>query len=246
MMHRYKITIEYFGTNFVGWQKQENGLSVQEVIEDAIFAFTKQKVIVYAAGRTDAGVHARGQVGHFDLDEHIGVVRLMRALNHFIRPSKVVIILCEEVSTEFHARFSAKKRYYEYIILNRKACSVIDENRVWHLHQNLDLDLMQEAAKFFIGQHDFSSFRAKECQARSPVKTLEELEILIAGPYIKFRLSAQSFLHHMVRNIVGTLSMVGEGKFVPEDIKHILAAKDRAAAGVTAPACGLYFMKVDY
>ena len=246
MMNRYKITIEYFGTNFVGWQKQENGISVQEAIEDAIFAFTKQKAMVYAAGRTDAGVHARGQVGHFDLDESIGNVRLMRALNHFIMPHKISIISCEKVTEDFHARFSAKKRHYEYIILNRSAYGVIDEDRVWHVHQHLDLDKMKKAAACLIGHHDFSSFRSKECQAHSPMKTLDEVEILSEGDYIKFRLSSKSFLHHMVRNIVGTLSMVGAGKFQPEDIKSILEAKDRVAAGVTAPACGLYFMKVLY
>lgn len=250
MMNRYKIIIEYFGINFVGWQKQENGTSVQEVIEDAIFAFTKQKVMVYAAGRTDAGVHARGQVGHFDLDEpegvRIGTVRLMRAINHFIMPNKVSILSCEEVTEDFHARFSAKKRYYEYIILNRKAYSVIDENRVWHVHQDLDLEQMKKAAECLVGHHDFSSFRSKECQAHSPMKTLDQVEVFSEGDYIKFRLSSKSFLHHMVRNIVGTLRDVGEGKFSPEDVARILDARDRKAAGVMAPACGLYFMKVDY
>ena len=245
-MNRYKIVIEYFGTNFIGWQKQPSGISVQGVIEDAIFAFTKQKAIVYAAGRTDAGVHARGQVGHFDLDETIGNVRLMRALNHFIMPHKISIISCEKVTEDFHARFSAQRRHYEYIILNRSAYGAIDEFRVWHVHQNLDLNKMKKAAECLIGHHDFSSFRSKECQAHSPMKTLDQLDITRDGDYIKFNLSAKSFLHHMVRNIVGTLSMVGAGKFQPEDMQKILDAKDRAAAGVTASADGLYFMKVDY
>ena len=245
-MNRYKIVIEYFGTNFIGWQKQPSGISVQGVIEDAIFAFTKQKAIVYAAGRTDAGVHARGQVGHFDLDESIENVRLMRALNHFIMPHKISIISCEKVTEDFHARFSAQRRHYEYIILNRSAYGAIDEFRVWHVHQNLDLEKMKKAAECLIGHHDFSSFRSKECQAHSPMKTLDQLDITRDGDYIKFNLSAKSFLHHMVRNIVGTLSMVGAGKFQPEDMQKILDAKDRAAAGVTASADGLYFMKVDY
>ena len=245
-MNRYKIVIEYFGTNFIGWQKQPSGISVQGVIEDAIFAFTKQKAIVYAAGRTDAGVHARGQVGHFDLDESIENVRLMRALNHFIMPHKISIISCEKVTEDFHARFSAQRRHYEYIILNRSAYGAIDEFRVWHVHQNLDLNKMKKAAECLIGHHDFSSFRSKECQAHSPMKTLDQLDITRDGDYIKFNLSAKSFLHHMVRNIVGTLSMVGAGKFQPEDMQKILDAKDRAAAGVTASADGLYFMKVDY
>jgi len=240
------MIIEYFGTHFVGWQKQQSGISVQAVIEDAIFAFTKQKVTVYAAGRTDAGVHARGQVGHFDLDEFIGNVRLMRALNHFIMPHKISIISCEKITEDFHARFSAQRRHYEYIILNRSAYGVIDENRVWHVHQYLDLGKMKKASECLLGHHDFSSFRSKECQAHSPMKTLDQLDIIRDGDYIKFNLSAKSFLHHMVRNIVGTLSMVGAGKFQPEDMKKILDARDRAAAGVTASADGLYFMKVDY
>ena len=245
-MNRYKLTIEYFGPGFIGWQKQPVGISVQGVIEDAIFAFTKQKPIVYAAGRTDAGVHAREQVAHFDLDERFDVHRLLRALNHFVLPHKVSIISCEEVSEDFHARFSALKREYEYIILNRSAYSVIDEHRVWHVHQHLDLERMMEGAKFLIGHHDFSSFRAKECQSRSPMKTLDKVDIVQAGEYIKFHLSAKSFLHHMVRNIVGTLAMVGEGKFKPQDVQYILDANDRAVAGVTAPAEGLYFMRVLY
>lgn len=245
-MNRYKCIIEYFGPNFVGWQRQDNGTSVQSVLEDTIFAFTKEQVIVYAAGRTDSGVHARGQVIHFDLDEEYDSYKLMKALNHFVRPNKVSIISCLKVSEDFHARFSAVRRYYEYIILNRNAPSVIDEDRVWHVNNLLDLEKMRESAKYLIGNHDFSSFRAKECQSHSPIKTLDEIDICMEGEYIKFRLSAQSFLHHMVRNIVGTLSMVGEGKIKPEDMKKILEAKNRAAAGVTAPAEGLYFMKVDY
>ena len=245
-MHRYKLIIEYFGPGFVGWQKQPDSVSVQGVMEDTVFAFTKQNPVIYAAGRTDSGVHARGQVVHFDLDERFDPHRLMRALNHFVRPHEISIISCEEVGEDFHARFSALKRYYEYIILNRSAYSVIDRDRVWHCHQNLDIEKMREGAKFLIGHHDFSSFRAKECQAHSPIKTLDKIEIVREGEYIKFYVSAKSFLHHMVRNIVGTLSMVGEGKFQPEDVQRILDAKDRAVAGVTAPAEGLYFMRVDY
>ena len=245
-MNRYKIVIEYFGTHFVGWQKQENGISVQEVLEDAILRFTKEKIIVYAAGRTDAGVHARGQVAHFDLESRQDPHKLSRALNHFVRPHKVAILSCKETNEEFHARFSAKKRYYEYIILNRSAPCTIDEHRVWQIYVPLDIEKMKSASKCLLGHHDFSSFRAKECQAHSPLKTLDEIEIISEGDYIKFRLSAISFLHHMVRNIVGTLSMVGEGKLQVDDVQKILDAKDRKCAGVTAPSDGLYFMKVDY
>lgn len=246
MMYRYKLTIEYFGPDFVGWQKQPNVISVQGVTEDAIFAFTKQKSNLYAAGRTDARVHARGQVAHFDIAGKFDTTRLIRALNHFVLPYKVSILSCEEVDDSFHARFSAIKRHYEYIILNRKVDSAIDTDRVWYVYQTLDIEKMKEGAKCLIGHHDFSSFRAKECQAHSSVKTLDKIEIVRDGEYIKFRLSAKSFLHHMVRNIVGTLAMVGEGKFCAEDVKRILDAKDRKAAGVTAPAEGLYFMRVDY
>lgn len=245
-MNRYKIIIEYFGANFVGWQMQNNGISVQSTIENAIFAFTKQKVIVYAAGRTDAGVHARGQVAHFDLKTKEDTHRLTRALNHFMRPHKVSILSCEMVGEDFHARFSAKKRHYEYIILNRLSPTTIDCERVWQVYAPLDVEKMRKAAECLVGYHDFSSFRAKECQAHSPLKTLDKIEIISEGDYIKFRLSAISFLHHMVRNIVGTLSMVGEGKLQIEDVRKILDAKDRKCAGVTAPSDGLYFMKVDY
>ncbi|MEY3196897.1 MAG: tRNA pseudouridine synthase [Pseudomonadota bacterium] len=245
-MIRYKLIIEYFGPYFSGWQWQDNGVTVEQVIVEAIFAFTKKKTTLYAAGRTDAGVHARGQVAHFDLEEDIAPHRMIRGLNHFLLPHPVSIISCKIVDLEFHARFSAKKRHYEYLILNRSSPTVIDHERVWHVHTELDITLMQEAAKFLIGNHDFTSFRAKECQSKSPIKTLDKIEIKKDGDVIKFSLSAQSFLHHMVRNIVGTLKMVGEGKIFPSDIEKILNAKDRSAAGITAPAYGLYFMKVDY
>lgn len=245
-MQRYKIIIEYFGTPFVGWQMQKTGLSVQGVIEEAIYSYTKQQVFVYAAGRTDAGVHAKGQVGHFDLEEGLEPIRLMKAINHFMRPHKVAILSCEKADNDFHARFSATKRHYEYIILNRKAPSVIDENRVWYVHAFLNLEKMQQAASYLVGHHDFSSFRAGECQAKSPFKTLEKIEIIREGDYVKFYLSAISFLHHMVRNIVGTIRLVGEGKIPPEDMKRILEAKNRVAAGITASPDGLYFMRVDY
>ena len=245
-MNRYKILIEYFGPDFIGWQKQPIGISVQGVIEDAIYSFTKQRTLAYAAGRTDAGVHARGQVAHFDLDEQIDTRRMVRAVNYFIKPHKISILSCEKMSNDFHARFSALKRHYEYVVLNRAVLSVIDEERVWHVHTPLNIAKMQEAAKYLIGNHDFSSFRAKECQAVSPIKTLDKIDIIISDKYVKFHLSATSFLHHMVRNIVGTLVMVGEGKLQPDDMPRILEAKNRATAGVTAPAYGLYFMKVDY
>jgi len=242
----YKLTIEYFGTEFVGWQKQNNGLSVQEVVENAIKSLTKQDVILYAAGRTDSGVHALAQVAHFELPDLYDPHKLVASLNYFIRPHKVSILSCEIAKDDFHARFSAKKRYYKYIILNRFSSSVIYENRVWHVVSKLDIENIKEASKYFVGKHDFSSFRAKECQANSPVKTLDKIDIIQEGDFIIFNFSAQSFLHHMVRNIMGTLKEVGDGKIMPHTIKEIIDAKDRSKAGVTAPPNGLYFLKVDY
>jgi tRNA pseudouridine38-40 synthase len=243
---RYKLTIEYFGTEFVGWQKQNNGVSVQEVIENAIMELTKQRVILHAAGRTDAGVHALAQVAHFEINDTYDSHKFIMSLNHFIRPHKISIISCEVAGDDFHARFSAKKRHYKYIILNRLSPSVIYENRAWHVVPNLDIESMKKAGKYLIGQHDFTSFRAKECQAQSPIKTLDKIDIERDGDLVIFHFSATSFLHHMVRNIMGTLKAVGERKILPEAVKAMLEAKDRSAAGVTAPPDGLYFLKVDY
>ncbi len=245
-MPRYKITIEYDGTGTAGWQRQANGSSIQQFIEEAIEQFSKEKVFVYASGRTDAGVHALGQVAHFDLElEHPEYV-VQRAVNHFLKPNKIILIDCQIVDNEFHARFSAKKRNYKYVITNRSTPSVLDLNRTWHIRQKLDIDKMQEAANFLIGSHDFTSFRALHCQAQSPVKTIDEIKIYSEGEKIFFTLRATSFLYHMVRNIVGSLVLVGLGKWQPEDIKIALEARDRGKAGPTAPACGLYFTKVEY
>jgi tRNA pseudouridine38-40 synthase len=243
---KYKLTIEYFGTEFVGWQKQNNGISVQAVIENAIMELTKQQVVLHAAGRTDAGVHALAQIAHFDMDDFYDTHKFMMSINHFVRPHKISIISCEIADDNFHARFSAKKRHYKYIILNRLSPSVIYENRVWHVVPNLDIKNMKKASGYLIGQHDFTSFRARECQAQSPIKTLDKIDIEREGDLIIFHFSATSFLHHMVRNIIGTLKAVGEGKIKPEEVKAMLDAKDRSAAGVTSPPDGLYFLKVDY
>jgi tRNA pseudouridine38-40 synthase len=245
-MTRYKIIIEYFGGDLVGWQKQNNGQSVQGFIESAIYQFTHEVVVVYAAGRTDSGVHARGQVAHFDLVKQVDIHTIIRATNHFLRPNHISILDCMIVSDDFHARFSAKKRHYQYVILHRKAPPAIDSGRVWHVSCDLDIIAMKRAAEFLLGMHDFSSFRASECQANSAIKTLEKLDIVQSGHYIYFNLSAISFLHHMVRNIVGTLYYVGIGRINASDMPHIINARDRSKAGITAPAEGLYFMKVDY
>lgn len=245
-MPRYKITIEYDGTKLAGWQYQRNGLSVQQCLEEAVEKFSKEKVKVHGSGRTDAGVHALAQIAHFDLDKDFCEHVILRAINHFLKPNKVMLTACEIVDDQFHARFSAKRRNYQYLILNRRYPSVLDMNRVWHVKDDLDLTKMQEAATLLIGQHDFSSFRAVQCQALSPIRTIEEINIQKTGEKIIFNLRAPSFLHHMVRNIVGTLVLVGKGKWEVEDVAKALAAKDRKASGPTAPACGLYFAKVEY
>lgn len=245
-MPRYKITIEYDGGNISGWQRQNNTSSVQQFIEEAIAKFSQEEVMVHGAGRTDAGVHALGQVAHFDLNRDYPVHVVQRAINHFLRPNKIILVDCQYVNAEFHARFSAKKRNYQYLILNRRFPSVIEENRAWHVREDLDIDKLEQAANLLIGQHDFTSFRASLCQANSPIKTLDEVKIYRQGEKVIFTLRARSFLHHMVRNIVGSLVLVGSGKWQVEDIAKALLAKDRRSAGPTAPAHGLYFTRVEY
>ncbi|MBE6450757.1 MAG: tRNA pseudouridine(38-40) synthase TruA [Alphaproteobacteria bacterium] len=247
-MTRFKITIEYDGTNLIGWQKQLEGLSVQECLENALFAFTHQNIEILAAGRTDAGVHATAQVAHFDLDTKMELFRLREAFNAHLRDMKypVAVLDIEPVSNDFHARFSAKGRGYVYKILNRRARPVLLENRVWWVPFPLDVELMREGAKHLIGHHDFSAFRGAGCQALSPIKTLDRLDIIQNGDEIDFIVEAKSFIYHQVRNMVGTLKMVGDKHFAPEDVKTILESKQRKLAGVTAPASGLYLNKVVY
>lgn len=247
-MPRFKITIEYDGTGLLGWQKQEDGPSVQGYLEDAIRKFYPDIKEVYAAGRTDAGVHAIKQVAHIDLDNGMTAFKVREAINGTLRPltSQVVITEAEEVDDDFHARFSATYRGYLYRITNRRAPLALDKNRSWWVLQDLDVEKMQEAANYLLGEHDFSSFRAAECQAKSPIKTLDRLDVIKVGDEIHLIVEAKSFLHHQVRNFAGTLKMVGEGKIKPIEIKEILEAKDRSKAGPTAPAHGLYLTRVDY
>lgn len=245
-MPRYKLTLEYDGTGTTGWQRQENGPSIQQYLEEAIECLSGQKAIVYAAGRTDAGVHALGQVAHVDLPKDYPALVVKRAVNFYLKPAPVAIIASEKVGEDFHARFSAKKRSYTYRILNRPAPPILQLHRVWHVREQLDVSAMQESANFLIGHHDFTSFRAVACQAKSPLKTLDSIIIAQEGQEIHFHVSAQSFLHHMVRNLVGTLKMVGSGKWQPEEVKIALEAKNRTAGGPTAPAHGLYLTKVGY
>ncbi len=306
---RYKITIEYDGTNLLGWQEQLDGPSVQDYLQRALECFTpvleeeniseeastqdslqksnailsdndfseayggasterrpaayidvreeantqdslqkSNKIVVYGAGRTDAGVHATAQVAHFDIKEDMEDWKLREAMNARLRDMEapVCVINVEKVDQDFHARFSAKGRGYLYRILNRRAPAIIEKNRVWWVPVPLDVEKMRQGAKYLLGHHDFSSFRAAACQAKSPIKTLDKLDIEVCGEEIRFIVEARSFLHHQVRNMVGTLKMVGDGHLEPEDVKKILEAKKRSAAGVNAPACGLYLNKVMY
>ncbi len=245
---RYKIVVEYDGTNLVGWQKQKEGPSAEEYLEKAIEGFSHQQVEVFAAGRTDAGVHALAQVAHFDLETNLNEYKLQESINALLREleAPVAVLHTEAVSNDFHARFSATGRGYIYRILNRRGPSPLLENRVWRVTFPLDVEAMREGAKHLIGNHDFSSFRGAGCQAASPIKTLDRLDIEKVGDEIIFTVEARSFIYHQVRNMVGTLEEVGRGKLKPEDVKTILEMCDRTKAGVSAPACGLYLNKVVY
>ncbi|MEM7616950.1 MAG: tRNA pseudouridine(38-40) synthase TruA [Pseudomonadota bacterium] len=251
-MPRYKLTIEYNGTNFCGWQRQKNLLSVQQLIEEAIEKFCGINCQIYCAGRTDAGVHAYGQVAHVDISKHYPEYTIMMAINHHLMSNvnsknQIAIVNVELVSDEFHARFDAKLRSYQYIIVNRAAILILDHQRAWHISANLDIDVMQQAANYLLGTHDLTSFRAAECQAKSPIKTINDIKVIKENDnIIKINLVAPSFLHNQVRIIVGSLKNIGEGKWQAEYIKKILQSRDRSCAGQTAPACGLYFMQAIY
>ena len=245
-MPRYKLTIEYDGTPFVGWQHQENGLAVQDVLEEALRRFCGETVAATAAGRTDAGVHALGQVVHFDLTKEWPAVRVREALNYHLQPNPVVVRASEIAADDFNARLSARRRAYLYRILNRRAPAALDAHRVWHVAKPLDTAAMHAAAQALVGRHDFTSFRASLCQAKSPVKTLDRLDVSQAGEEIHVVAEARSFLHHQVRNMVGTLKLVGEGKWTRKDVATALAARDRRRSGPTAPPDGLYLVEVRY
>jgi len=245
-MPRYKLTLEYDGGAFLGWQRQSDGPSAQASLEAAIEAFCGEQVQVVGAGRTDAGVHACGQVAHLDLAREVSVETLRNALNHHLRPAPVVVLEAAAVADDFHARFSARMRHYRYRIVNRRPPLALDRGRAWQVPGRLDAEIMHEAARRLIGRHDFTSFRSALCQAKSPVKTLAWMSVVRSGEQIEISARARSFLHHQVRNMVGTLKLIGEGRWPVERIEAVLAAHDRAAAGPTAPACGLYLMGVDY
>ncbi len=248
-MPRYRLTVEYDGTPYRGWQRQANGPSVQQAIEDAIKSFSGEEVRLQVAGRTDSGVHATGQVSHADLEKHWDTYKLREAMNAKLGEAdeRIAILETEQVDETFHARFSARKRHYLYRIFNRRPPLALERNRAWWVRKgNLDAAAMHDAAQLLIGTHDFTTFRAAQCQASSPVKTLEQLDCSRNGEVIEVRASARSFLHNQVRSLVGSLKLVGEGRWSKDDLVAALEACDHAACGALAPAYGLYLVGVDY
>ena len=245
-MPRYKLTVEYDGSGLVGWQRQANGLSVQEVLETAVERFCGAAITVHGAGRTDAGVHALAQTAHLDLLRAAEPEIVRSALNHHVKPAAVSVLAVEEVPDSFDARRSARGRVYRYRILNRRPPPVLERGRVWHVGPQLNEEAMWEAAQLLVGKHDFTSFRDTMCQAKSPVKTLDRLDVARTGDEIVIEARARSFLHHQVRNMVGTLKLVGAGKWRAARVAEALDARDRRAGGPTAPAEGLYLVEVIY
>ncbi|HQZ11320.1 MAG TPA: tRNA pseudouridine(38-40) synthase TruA [Devosia sp.] len=245
-MPRYKLIIEYDGGPFCGWQRQADLMSVQQALEEAITAFSGETVVIQAAGRTDAGVHALGQVVSFDLTTNRDPFKVREALNYHLKPRPIAVVHAEAVADDFEARFSALARHYEYRILNRRARPALDDGKVWHVPVRLDAEMMHEAAQLILGKHDFTTFRAAECQAKSPVKTLDRLDVSRQLDMVIVTAGARSFLHHQVRSIVGSLKLVGEGRWSPRDFRAALDARDRSRCGTLAPSTGLYLTRVDY
>ncbi|WP_088182601.1 tRNA pseudouridine(38-40) synthase TruA [Sphingobium sp. Z007] len=245
-MTRFAFTVEFDGRPFMGWQRQAHGPSVQQTIEDAIFAVTGERVAIHAAGRTDAGVHGLAMRAHADIDKTIAPFRLMGAINARMRPAPVSILACEPAVDDWHARFSCIGRSYIYRIANRRAPLTFERGLAWWVIQPLDVPAMQDAAQILVGRHDFTTFRSAHCQAQSPVKSLDRLDVTRDGDRIAIHAAARSFLHHQVRSMVGCLAMVGMGRWTANDLRAALAARDRAALGLNAPPDGLYFVRADY
>jgi tRNA pseudouridine38-40 synthase len=245
-MPRYKLLIEYDGAPFVGWQVQHNGVSVQSVLTAAVAAFCGEDVHVQGAGRTDAGVHALGQVAHIDLAKPWDTDTIRDAINAHLRPHPVAVLAAEPVADDFHARFSARQRHYVYRIINRRPDLTLEVGRAWRAPRPLDAPAMHEAAQGLVGRHDFTTFRAAECQAKSPVKTLDRLDVDRDRDELRIHASARSFLHHQVRSMVGSLVQVGEGRWSADDLARAFEARDRKACGPVAPPDGLYLVRVDY
>ena len=245
-MQRYKIKIEYDGTPFVGWQFQKNGLSIQEVLQKAIFSFSKEKIVITGAGRTDSGVHALAQVAHFDLEKKIEKNKLLLALNQHIGNKPVTILKLNKINKKFHARFDAKKRTYEYQIINRQSQLALQKNKAWHIRKKLDLKTMRRGAKLLLGTHDFSTFRSSSCGAKSPIKTIEKITIKKSKDKIILKFISKSFLQQQVRSMVGCLKYLGEKKWNLRDFKKSFLSKKRKSCAPPAPACGLYLAKILY
>ena len=245
-MHRYKLIVEYDGTPFFGWQRQEGYITVQQRLDEAILPMTKTLVTMHGAGRTDRGVHAFGQVAHFDTDKNLNAFRIQECMNAYLVDVPISVLDVCEVDDSFNARFSAVERSYVYKIVNRRAKLGLDENRAWKVIKEIDISRMKEAAALLIGKHDFSSFRAAGCQSKSPIKTLNSIDIDRVNDQIFVTVRAKSFLYHQVRNIVGSLVQVGVGDWSVDYFKEVFESRDRTRAAVTAPACGLYFNNVKY
>ena len=245
-MPRYRMLIEYDGTAFSGWQSQAEGTGVQDYLQRAILRFTGETIVLKGAGRTDAGVHALGQVCHFDIGKTLRTDTIRDAGNVHLRPHAITIVSAEEVPETFDARFSALKRHYRYRVFARRAPPTLERHLVWHVHAPLDVERMADAAKVLLGRHDFNTFRSSDCQSKSPVKTLDQLDVVAADGEIHFLVSARSFLHNQVRSMVGGLRKVGDGRWTAADLKASLDAADRSACAPVAPPEGLCLMRVDY
>jgi len=243
---RFALTVEFDGRPFMGWQRQDHGPSVQQAIEEAALAVTGERVTVHAAGRTDAGVHALGMRAHLDVTRRITPFRLMEALNALLRPAPVAVLDCVEVADDWHARFSCLSRHYEYRIVTRRAPLTWEKGLAWRVPTPLDVAAMQAGAARLVGRHDFTTFRSAHCQADSPLRTLDRLDVVQQSERISVFASARSFLHHQVRSMVGCLGLVGQGKWSPDDMTAALEARDRAQLGLNAPSDGLFFLRADY
>jgi len=245
-MQRYKIKIEYDGTPFVGWQFQKNGTSIQEVLQKAIFNFTKEKVVLTGAGRTDSGVHALVQVAHFDLKKKINKESFLPGINQHIGDKPVAVLKINKTSKKFHARFDAKKRTYQYTIINRQSPLALQKNRAWHIRKKLDVKAMKKGAKLLLGTHDFSTFRASSCGATSPIRTMEKISIKKNKEKLILEFTSKSFLQQQVRSMVGCIKYLGDGKWKLDDFKKSFKSKSRFKCAPPAPACGLYLAKIKY
>jgi tRNA pseudouridine38-40 synthase len=245
-MTRFALTIEFDGGPYAGWQRQDNAPSVQAAIESALFKTTGKDTPVVAAGRTDAGVHARGMRAHFDLETHLTPFRIMGAINAHLRPAPISVLECETALDDWHARFSCTGRAYEYHIINRRSPLALERGKAWQIPSPLDAAAMHEAAQLLVGLHDFTTFRSTECQSDSPVKTLDKLDVRREGERVIVEAEARSFLHHQVRSMVGCLSLVGRGKWAASNLQEALDARNRARLGHNAPPDGLYFVTAVY